>query len=141
MEPGQHPEAVSAEPTESDLRAVVGPRADRYLRKWAKGPFTFNWAAFLLSGLWLPYRKMYRIAAIFYAAVILESLAEELIFVEWLGRPEVPRAVERGVTMALCVICGRFGNAWYESHVRRVVAEERLRPADEDQRLTRLKQR
>jgi hypothetical protein len=129
-------ELATVDPTEAEVRAVVGPRADFYLRKWAateRGGF--NWAAFFLSGLWLPYRKMYRATIILYGLVLLESIAEELVFVGWLGWQETPRAVERGVTVAVCWTCGALGNRWYRSYVTRAVATARLREPDEPQRL------
>src|SRR5258707_862516 len=50
-----------------ELRAFVGRRAVYYLAKWrgvlaGSGTETgFNLAAFFLSAIWLPYRKMYGI--------------------------------------------------------------------------------
>jgi hypothetical protein len=56
---------TSDDPSEAETRAAIGPKADLYLRKWQAIPGGgFNWAAFLLSGLWMSYRKMYRAAAI-----------------------------------------------------------------------------
>ena len=118
---------------------MVGKRADHYLKKWqATEHGGFNVAAFLLSGLWLPYRKMYRITAILYSAIIVESLLEELVFVWGLGWPETPRAVERGVSAAVCWLCGGFGNRWYLAHVKRVVADARAEIPDDTARLTML---
>lgn len=130
---------VADEPTEAEVRAVVGPRADFYLRKWqASEGGGFNWAAFCLSGLWLPYRRMYRATAILYVLIILESIAEDVLFVGWLGWPQTPRSVERGVTAAVCWMCGGFGNGWYLAHVKRVVAAARVQQPDESQRRTLL---
>jgi hypothetical protein len=133
---------IAEDPSEAETRAVVGPRADFYLRTWqATERGGFNWAAFLFSGLWMPYRKMYRATSILYGIIIAETVAEELVFVWWLGMPETPRAVERGVTVAVCWMCGGFGNSWYLAHVRRAVASARANVVDEAERLRWLERR
>lgn len=120
--------------TEHEVRAFVGPRSDRYLEQWrplltAAGSGArdagFNWSAFFLSGLWLPYRKMYKVAAIFYGIILLESLFEELVFVEVLGWPAAPNAVGTAVGLIVAIVCGRLGNRWYLDHTRAKVAELR----------------
>lgn len=128
--------------TEPELRAAVGPRADFYLRKWQdKEGGGFNWAAFLLSGLWLPYRKMYRATGVLFALVVGETLFEEALFVYGLGMPEVPRWVERVVSLVVCVVCGRFGNRWYLQHVAAGVQQARSATSDEPSRLQYLVRR
>src|SRR5262245_25293633 len=77
--------STSGDALEQELRAFVGPRADVYLRKWApllygSGQAGFNWPAFLLAGIWLPYRKMYAVSLIFYGAIVAESVLEEVVF-------------------------------------------------------------
>ncbi len=130
----------TSDPSEGELRAAVGPRADFYLRKWqATEGGGFNWAAFFMSGLWLPYRKMYRATLALYAFVLLESAGEELIFIGWLGQSETPRFVERGVTAAICWICGALGNRWYLRHVRARIARARTRQSDDQLRLELLR--
>jgi hypothetical protein len=118
---------------------VVGPRAEFYLRKWqATERGGFNWAAFWLSGLWLPYRKMYRATLILFGLIVVQSIIEDLLFLGWLGWRDTPRAVERAVSLAVCWICGAFGNGWYRAHVARTVAAARLREPDESRRLALL---
>ena len=125
----ENPEATR----DDDLRAFVGSKADYYLRHWATGRAGagqgsgFNWAAFFLSGLWLPYRKMYLVTAIFYGAILIESVIEELLFVGLLGRPEAPAAIGHLVGFAAAGICGVCGNRWYLSHARSAIAEVRAR--------------
>jgi hypothetical protein len=131
--------------TDAEITAFAGRKASYYLSKWpvafkmtddrvgmsqvaipqggrARG---FNWAAFFLSGLWLPYRKMYVAAGILYGIVLFESLVEEVVFVGILGRPEAPAALSRIVTVIVSIVCGSYGNQWYLSHTRRAVAEIR----------------
>lgn len=116
--------AVTEDPATRQLRAFVGPRAHVYLRKWA-GDSGFNWPAFFFSGLWIAYRKMYRVTAIFFGAVLVISIAEEVLFVHILGEPEAPPALDHAVNLVLALVCGFSGNRWYLSHARRVIAEVR----------------
>ena len=127
---------AGVEYSEPEIRAAVGPRVDFYLRKW-KGSRNcgFNWAALLLSGLWLPYRKMYRLTGLLLAFIILESAAEELIFLGWLGRPEVPPLLDRAVGPAISFACGTLGNRWYLTHVKRLVAGAQTQQPDATLRL------
>ena len=133
---------AGTEPTEAEVRAAVGPKVEYYTRRWlATEGGGFNWAAFFFAGLWLPYRKMYWTAAILYSVVIAESLLEEMVFVGWLGWPETPPVVERGIATAISVVCGVFGNRWYRTHVREAIAGARAQIADEPTRLAALARR
>jgi hypothetical protein len=112
------------------LRAFVGRRAERFLRKWeprleGSGPSRFNWPAFFLTGLWFSYRKMYRITMIFYAILLLEGILEEILFVVLLGMEEAPMAIHSGISLIAAVTGGKCGNGWYLNHARRVIAEVR----------------
>jgi hypothetical protein len=104
--------------TEQELRTFVGPRADYYLSKWAgdRRGMGFNWAAFLLSGLWLPYRKMYLATFILYAIILVESVLEDVVFVGILGQADTPAALPRIVALAVAITCGTLGNRWYYAH-------------------------
>jgi hypothetical protein len=114
---------------DADLRACVGPNADYYLRQWhgvlrGRNQGTgFNWAAFLLSGLWLPYRKMYLATLIFYSAIIAEMLLEGVLEVAIESPP--PPWLDRVTGLAFAIVCGAFGNRWYLSHVTKVIARSR----------------
>lgn len=116
-------------PEEQHLRAFVGSKADYYLEKWTplqagRGHSTgFNWAAFLLSGLWLPYRKMYSVSTIFFAIILVESIAEEVLFVGILGKAETPAGLDSVVGLVAAIICGAYGNRWYLSHARKVISD------------------
>ena len=133
--PMSEPMAFAAVPSEdperAELRAFVGSRANYYLSRWSpllggrQAGAGFNWAAFLFSGLWIPYRKMYKVTLIFYAVVLLESILEEVVMVGILGQPEVPGGLSLVIGLAIWLICGVFGNRWYFSHAKRVIAEAR----------------
>ena len=133
----EYREPISIEEKE-EFRAFVGPNwADYYygaLRRILTGKgsgASFNWAAFFLTGFWLPYRKMYLATVIFYGIVFLEIILEDkttglLYFV---------------VNLLIPVICGAYGNRWYLSHARRVIAVVRRRLLERDIFLQRLANR
>jgi len=68
VKPKDHEGAITMSDLKDDeIAAFVGKKAGYYLEKWrpvldgtgnAGNVTGFNWAACLLSGLWLPYRKM-----------------------------------------------------------------------------------
>jgi hypothetical protein len=122
---------------DTELRAVIGTNADYYLTRW-KGTkrVGFNLAAFGVAGLWLPYRKMHRATAALFGLILLESMSSDLARASGVMRPETPKRLEVAATIAICWICGAFGNRWYRSHVDRVIGVVRRMEPDEAQRLT-----
>jgi hypothetical protein len=130
--------------SEQEIRAFVGPRAGYYLKKWqaslvgAETGTGFNWAAFLIAGLWLPYRKLYRITFVFYGIILLESILEEVLFVLVLGKPETPRGLGLLIGLLAGIVCGAFGNPWYLSHTRKVISEVQSLGLPEDAHLETL---
>jgi hypothetical protein len=138
-----------AELTEDELRAFVGPRADRYLEQWqpllaagsgARGA-GFNWSAFFFSGFWLLYRKMYKVAAIFFGVILLESLCEELVLVGVLGWTEAANALGRAGGLIVGIVCGKLGNRWYFNHTRAKIAEVREQGVEDYRYLPTLAER
>src|SRR5262245_40673220 len=148
--------------TEQEVRAFVGRKADYYCRRWlpalagqgvgqdqvavaglmlSQPRTSFNWAAFLLSGLWLPYRKMYVPTFVFYGVILAESVLEEVLFVGALGMPEPPAALGHLVGLAAAIVCGSFGNRWYLSHARKVITEVRSQGRPEEEYLRVLSKR
>lgn len=128
------------------LRAFVGSKADYYLQRWTpsveseEASTGFNPAAFLLTGLWLGYRKMYLGASIFFAVILVESVAEELLFVGVLGK-ESPAAMSRVVGLVAAIVCGSYGNRWYLSHARKEIADVRAQGFEEQAVLEALSKR
>ncbi|MEK7449193.1 MAG: DUF2628 domain-containing protein [Planctomycetota bacterium] len=121
--------AASGDLESRQLSALVGSKAHYYLNKWTpllrgrSRSAGFNWAAFFLSGFWLPYRKMYKATVLLYLIIIVESIVEEVVFVGILGKPETPAALTRVVGLVASMICGTYGNRWYLSHACAVVSE------------------
>ena len=121
-------EAIGIENRE-EFRAFVGPKwAVFYGSAWTRiligkgrGP-SFNWAAFFLAGFWLPYRKMYLNTAIFFGIVALEMMLEDMYFIGIRGAAESPILVSFGVPLLIAAICGAYGNRWYLSHAKKVIA-------------------
>jgi hypothetical protein len=71
---------TSGEPTDEELTAFVGTKADYYLPRWRASQQRlggFNFAAFFVSGFWLPYRKMYRTTLLFYGLVLAVCIVED----------------------------------------------------------------
>lgn len=122
--------AVSAD-EEADLRAVVGPNADFYLRSWRAVPdrpdswHGFNRAAFFLGFFWLGYRRMHARAFALFGIIVAEALLEEFVFCALLGWPEPPRLLGTAFGFTLALVCGARANRWYLAHVRRVIADLR----------------
>lgn len=115
--------------TEKEIRVFVGRHADYYLTRWhralagvRKGA-GFNWAAFLLAGLWFPYRKMYVAAAIFYGIILAESIVEEVGFMVILGEAPEGLGIEWWDGLITAFVCGVYGNRWYLTRCRKVVAD------------------
>jgi hypothetical protein len=148
--------------TEQELRAFVGRNANYYLRKFwpalktrgpgydnvaiaglmVKQPKTgFNWVAFFLSGLWLPYRKMYLPTLLLFGVVLIESVLEEVVFVGILGKPEPPHDLARLVGFAVAIVCGCFGNQWYLYRARKVIADVRSQGLSAEEHLRELSKR
>ncbi len=140
-------DSAQFELSEQEVTAFVGRKARYYLNRWSgalEGTGTstgFNWAAFFLSGLWLPYRKMYGITAIFLGIILFESILEEFVFVGVLGRAEPPPGLGRVLGLVASIICGGWGNRWYLSHTRRAVADVRRQELPEDAYLDALARR
>jgi Protein of unknown function (DUF2628) len=120
--------------SEAEIRAFVGKNANYYVGKWptadeefgrARG---FNWAAFFLSGLWLPFRKMYRTALIIFGLIVAESALEEIAVTNNLLSEQSRALFDRVVTLIFWIVCGAFGNAWYLAHTRREIT--RIRALD-----------
>lgn len=113
------------EASEVELRELFGPRADYYVMQWSGASRrTVNRPALFLSGLWLPFRRMYLATAIFYSVALLETVVEELLL--WrLGYPRVLRLVDAAVMLVPAIVCGVWGNRWYMAHARRILAQTR----------------
>ena len=80
----------------------------------------FNGAAFIVSGIWLPYRRMYSEAFTYWAIAVMATIGESIVFGE-----NCPPGLRIFLTTTVAVICGVFGNQWYWAHARKAI--ERVR--------------
>jgi hypothetical protein len=106
---------------EAMQRAVIGPRADYYLRKWRamdeKGkPYDWNWAACFLNVFWFAYRKMWgpmvAMGLVYVVASPLLDPTNRLLI-----------KIVAIVLIGLSFVTGSFGNRLYRTQVARIAAE------------------
>ncbi|MDU3922888.1 MAG: DUF2628 domain-containing protein [Klebsiella pneumoniae] len=113
--------------------SVVGGNFPIYRQRWrldqgiATGSGTWHWPAFLLGPIWMMYRRMYRLAAMWVGLLLLISVVETLL--------DVPEGVSLVITIALSVTTGVFGNSWYLAHCQRLIAQSRAVTGGDDARL------
>lgn len=120
--------------------AFVGPRFAVYRQRWrldfggANAASTWHWPGFLFGVIWVMYRRMYGIAALWFGLMITLLLLEKLA-----GLPELVTLL---ISMGLSITAGVCGNGWYLSHCQQNIAEvRRLRGYDEPRRLRALAER
>ena len=96
--------------TTDELATFVGPRAERYQKRWKKiDPAkkllrpSWNWPAFFFTMFWLSYRKMYWYAAGWSLAFLIAS------------------TIDKSFMLAGPIILGVFSNAWYYRYARRKI--------------------
>ena len=134
--PAASPVAATAPQLEGDIAlyaAVVGGNFPIYRQRWrldqgiATGSGTWHWPAFLLGLIWMMYRKMYRLAAMWAGLLLLISVVETLL--------DVPDGLSLVITFALSITTGIFGNSWYLAHCQRLIAQARAVTGGDDARL------
>lgn len=113
--------------------SVVGGNFPIYRQRWrldqgiATGSGTWHWPAFLLGLIWMMYRRMYRLAAMWAGLLLLISVVETLL--------DVPDGLSLVITFALSITTGIFGNSWYLAHCQRLIAQARAVTGGDDARL------
>ncbi|TFZ42023.1 DUF2628 domain-containing protein [Stenotrophomonas maltophilia] len=113
--------------------SVVGGNFPIYRQRWrldqgsATGTGTWHWPAFLIGLVWMMYRKMYRLAALWAGLLLLVSVIETLL--------EVPEGLSLVITFALSITTGMFGNSWYLTHCQRQIAQARAVTGGDEARL------
>lgn len=118
------PPMLRESPTQALYRAALGPvQSEHHLRAFerfdALGAATpsWNWAAALLTLNWLVYRRLWRMAGLYLALVLLA--AGLLYGLAW-GR--LPDGVTLGLVAAAAVLAtvvpGLYGNAWLHAQLR-----------------------
>ncbi|UTR08690.1 DUF2628 domain-containing protein [Evansella sp. LMS18] len=107
---------------------IIKNNSDYYLRKWktSKNPFKYsgwNWAAFLVSPVWLAYRHMYLWAVIYFVLLLLAFAAAYAfpVIIHYTALPEESLFVWGIVSLFLAgLFFGFKGNTLYAKHVGRI---------------------
>lgn len=113
--------------------SVVGGNFPVYRQRWrldqgiANGSGTWHWPSFLLGPVWMMYRKMYRLAAVWVGLLLLISVVESLLY--------VPEGLSLVITFVLSITTGIFGNTWYLAHCQRQIARARSVAGGDEARL------
>jgi len=122
---------------ETLLREYVGGGADYYLSRWKQlaknGGMSvgFNVAAFLLSGPWLFYRKLYRPTIVLCGVTLLGSVVKDLAAIEVLSTPELRVLLSPLLALAVAFVVGKYGTYWYYRQALRAVARAKSKSSDE----------
>lgn len=134
--PAAAPERAAAAGLEGEMAlyaSVVGGNFPIYRQRWrldqgiATGSGTWHWPAFLLGLIWMMYRRMYRLAAMWAGLLLLISVVETLL--------DVPDGLSLVITFALSITTGIFGNSWYLAHCQRLIAQARAVTGGDETRL------
>jgi hypothetical protein len=118
---------VKAIPTVEEFTAYIGKGSRDYIDAWMPaieggGKISgFNFAAFLFSGLWMAYRKMYRYALIFFGVIIAFTLGVIILFLGILGGNITPPYIIYIFDIIIGVIVGIKGNQLYFSSAMREI--------------------
>ncbi|MCM3569349.1 DUF2628 domain-containing protein [Neobacillus mesonae] len=108
---------IPSEPAgdEQALRWFVGEKKENYyLKKWAKGDRSWNWAAFFLSYFWLGYRKIYKPILWVMGAYILLDLVIALLGID-------STKLNNAIGIAMGMSFGFWGNHLYRRHAEKVI--------------------
>ncbi|MFC1806373.1 tetratricopeptide repeat protein [Planctomycetota bacterium] len=137
-------DADPASVTREEAKAFIGPNAAYYLDRWAQAldgrgrTIGFNAGAFWLTGLWLPYRKLYSLALVYYAILAVAAGLEQLLTA---GQEGGSNTVGMVVGLVGGLVFGSYGNRWYLSRARNVVAQVRAQDLPDDEHLETLASR
>ncbi|MGF6418739.1 hypothetical protein ABH900_002242 [Stenotrophomonas sp. AN71] len=136
--PATTPVAAAAAGLEGEMAlyaAVVGGNFPIYRQRWrldqgiAEGSGTWHWPAFLIGVIWMVYRRMYRLAAIWAGTLVFFSIAEALL--------GVPEGVSLVITLAINTVAALYANRWYLAHCQHEIARARALAGDDEACLRR----
>ncbi len=123
------PSEVTEEHKE-ELLAFVGENAGYYEMAWFSSDRPkFNWVAALFPLPWLVYRKMYGVAGVFFANLVIVGGVLSIFLSEIV------------ISVLAGAICGFLGNRWYFKHVHRKVALVQSKESTKEKRLEILARR
>lgn len=96
------------------LYLYVGGKADVYEKKWEKGRFSWNWAAFIFGLLWLGYRKMYVPLLVILGLFLLFDAAAYLM-------GDFEASWDFGIGFVVSAVLGIGGNQLYRQDAERKI--------------------
>lgn len=120
---GAAPHVATAPGLPDTLRpyaAFVGPNFETYRRKWrldhgTDGAGTWNWPAFLFGAVWMAYRRMYGVSALWAGALAISSVIES-----YFG---FSQGLSTILTFGASIAAGVCGNLLYLRHTQRRIAQ------------------
>lgn len=138
-------------PTEAELRAFIGPRADAYWRRWRwyiardRRLAGTLWPPFLFNFVWFLYRRMYRELWVPFAIVVATSVVQvfldEMFFAGGVGHTRASINGDRITGLVAAIATSYAGSALYLRRLRRAATEARVLELEGDQRETLLRNR
>ncbi len=123
-------------PSAEEISAFAVKNGPYYARAWkrftAPGATTagFNGAAFFFNFGWILYRKLYDLAAIFGALLVLETVSSEWYFTSHPALQEAQKSWDLLVRVIIAVVAGQFGNMWYLRQAERTIEYARRKQID-----------
>jgi hypothetical protein len=94
-------------------KAFVNDNVEFYEKKWRK-EYSWNWAAFFLSFLWMGYRKMYKQIFILFGVFLLL----DLLWFRFTVNPENTSSV---ISFIIFIVIGFTGNKLYKNKTKNAV--------------------
>lgn len=104
------------------IEKYIGPKKGVYLKKFDKieqGRISWNWCGFLVSGLWLLYRKMYA----YFFAIFGIVFAIELIL-NFAVPDKTAQTISCIISLAFNVAIGLWGDNLYYRKLKKLAAFE-----------------
>lgn len=123
-------------PTPEDIATFAGKNGQYYARAWVKlttpgaSNAGFNGAAFFFNYTWILYRRLYDIAALFGAVIVIEAVSSEWYFTHHPNLAEAQKSWDLLVRVTSAIVVGQFGNLWYLRHAARSIEYARSRQLD-----------
>jgi hypothetical protein len=122
--------------TPEEIATFAGKNGTYYARAWKRlstpGATTggFNGAAFFFNYGWMLYRRLYDMAAIFGALIVIEAVSSDWYFTHHPHLAEAQRSWDLLVRVMIAVTAGQFGNAWYLRRAARNIEYARGKGVD-----------
>ena len=102
------------------IKTFVSKNDEYYRQQWmfaspVEPKSSWNWAAFLLGGIWMVYRKMYLHAGILFATIFVITFVELALGASFIAAS--------AINLLILSIVGGSGNNWYKKHTVKMIDE------------------